>query len=188
MSDSLFCIDTCIAFGTSPSCGTYGWVADTGAEILRVRGIGPVDKWVDDHIFFCIPCEHLQGYNAARLGWHEEITHLGLRHDVSCIYFKGMVLLEGMTEEFSEDCRWPIKDLSQSAPCSVHDVHFSYNLEDIDRVSEELGIPWELSKDQPFTSLTIYISFLWDLEAHTVTLSTSKRDKYSDAICYVWPG
>ena len=91
MSDSFFCIDTWITFGTSPSCGTYGWVADVGAEILRVRGISPVDKWVDDHIFFCILCEHLQGYNAACLGWHEEITHLGLRHDASCIYFNGVV-------------------------------------------------------------------------------------------------
>ena len=88
----------------------------------------------------------------------------------------------GMTEEFSKDCRWPIKDLSQSTPCSAHNAHFSYNLEDIDRVSEELGIPWELSQDQPFTSLTIYICFLWDLEACTITLSTSKRDKYSGAI------
>ena len=93
-----------------------------------------------------------------------------------------MVLPGGTTDEFSEDCRWPIEDLSQSAPHSVHDAHFSYNLEDIDRVSEELGIPWELSKDQPFASSTIYIGFLWDLEAHTVTLSASKRDKYSGAI------
>ena len=55
MSDSLFCTDTCVTFGASPSCGTYGQVADAGAEILRVRGTGPVDKWVDDHIFFYIP-------------------------------------------------------------------------------------------------------------------------------------
>ena len=180
--DSLFCIDTCVVFGTSPSCGAYGRVADVGAEILRARGIGPVDKWVDDHIFFHILHKHLQGYNAACLGWHKEMTHLGPRYDVSHIYFKGTVLPGCMTEECSEDCRWPIEDLSQSAPRSVHDAHFSYNLEDIDRVSEELGIPWELSKDQPFASSTIYIGFLWDLEAHTITLSTSKRDNYSGAI------
>jgi len=45
-------LNTCVAFGASPSCGTYGCIADMGAEILRAHGIGPFDKWVDDHIFF----------------------------------------------------------------------------------------------------------------------------------------
>jgi len=43
-------------------------------------------------------------------------------------------------------------------------VHFSYNLSDIDRISDILGIPWEISKDQPFTNLTIYIGFIWNLK------------------------
>jgi len=46
------CIDTCLAFGTSPSAGVYGHVADAAVEIFRYHGIGPLDKWVDDHIFF----------------------------------------------------------------------------------------------------------------------------------------
>jgi hypothetical protein len=46
-----FYVDTCLAFRATPSAGMYGAVADAGAEIIRHRGIGPLDKWVDDHIF-----------------------------------------------------------------------------------------------------------------------------------------
>ena len=65
VSDTMACIDTCIAFGASPSCGAYGHVADAGAEILCAHGISPLDKWVDDHLFFRIPREHLLEYNAS---------------------------------------------------------------------------------------------------------------------------
>ena len=34
ISETSACIDTCVAFGASPSCGVYGQVADVGAEIL----------------------------------------------------------------------------------------------------------------------------------------------------------
>ena len=33
-SDMTACIDMCVAFGASPSCGAYGKMADAGAEIL----------------------------------------------------------------------------------------------------------------------------------------------------------
>ena len=57
-----------------------------------------------------------------------------------------------------------------------------YGIMDIDRISHELGIPWESSKDQPFASTTIYIGFLWDLDARTVRLSPEKIEKYAGAI------
>ena len=53
-SNPTACIDTCVVFGASPSCGAYGQMVDAGTEILRANGIGLLDKWVDDHIFFCI--------------------------------------------------------------------------------------------------------------------------------------
>jgi hypothetical protein len=34
-SDSEFCVDTCTAFGATPSAGAYGHIADAGAKILR---------------------------------------------------------------------------------------------------------------------------------------------------------
>ena len=66
ISETSACIDTCIAFGASPSCGVYEQVADAGAEILQANGIGPLDKWVNDHIFFRILHIHRHGYNLAR--------------------------------------------------------------------------------------------------------------------------
>lgn len=60
-----FYVDTCAPFGASPPSGTYGHIADAGTEILRFQGIGPLDKWVDDHIFFRIRCTHLTNYNIA---------------------------------------------------------------------------------------------------------------------------
>lgn len=53
MSSTELCVDTCMAFGATPSAGAYGHIADAGAEILRHHRIGPLDKWVDDHIFVC---------------------------------------------------------------------------------------------------------------------------------------
>ena len=34
ISENTACINTCVAFGASPSCGAYGQVADAGAKIL----------------------------------------------------------------------------------------------------------------------------------------------------------
>jgi len=53
---------------------------------------------------------------------------------------------------------------------------------DIDRISEELGIPWETKKDIPFQSRVPFIGLLWDLDNHTVSITDSKRSKYLSAI------
>ncbi|KAJ2911289.1 hypothetical protein MD484_g9125, partial [Candolleomyces efflorescens] len=53
---------------------------------------------------------------------------------------------------------------------------------DVDRISEQLGIPWERSKEVPFGSSAQYIGFVWDLEARTVSLPEEKAKKYSGAI------
>ena len=59
---------------------------------------------------------------------------------------------------------------------------FSYNIDDIDKLSHTLGIPWETSKDQPFKRSTVYISFLWDVQSRSVSLSPEKCNKYIRAI------
>jgi hypothetical protein len=61
---------------------------------------------------------------------------------------------------------------------SKHDELFTFCLQDIDNLSKNLGILWEFLKDQPFNSSTLYISFLWNIELRTVTLSPSKFNKY----------
>ena len=108
ISNTTTCIDTCVAFGASPSCGAYGQVADAGAEILRANGIGPLDKWVNDHLFFHIPREHLLEYNTTRDQWHVDIKQTRMRHTASRIWYSGTEHLDGLVEEFSESCTFPI--------------------------------------------------------------------------------
>ena len=115
--------------------------------------------------------------------WQNQINSSeGMRQSGSRIWFPGSELREEAYEEFNEDCSRPIKDLSNNSPHSPHDCLFTYNLQDIDDVSKTLGIPWELSKDQPFSTSTIYIGFKWDLEAHIVSLASGKVNKYLCAI------
>ena len=66
ISDTLGCTDTNLAFGSTPAAGMYGHISDACCEIFRLNGIGPVDKWVDDHIFFRIRTEFLEKYNKHR--------------------------------------------------------------------------------------------------------------------------
>lgn len=185
-SPSHGCIDTCTAFGATPSAGSYGHVADAAAEIFRHRGIGPLDKWVDDHIFFRIQTQHMGHYNQLRSDTKKIITLKGTQQSGSHIWFSGSSNPDGSTDEFSEDVSHPIRDLSHSSPRSPHDACFTYSMADIDDVSHELGIPWELSKDQPFSSSTMYIGFLWWLNDHTVELSPEKCQKYLIAINNWW--
>ena len=70
-------VDTCAAFGTTPSTGVYGHVADAGTEIFRSQRIGPMDKWVDNHIFLCIRSIHLGGYNTSQNQWSQHIDNAG---------------------------------------------------------------------------------------------------------------
>ena len=77
---------------------------------------------------------------------------------------------------------FPFRDLSQASPQPDSDADFCYNLDDINRVSDHLRIPWEASKDIPFSDTPTFIGLVWDLVNHTVTLTESKRQKYLDAI------
>lgn len=45
-------------------------------------------------------------------------------------------------EEFDKDMSAPIKDLSNALPWLEHDAKFTYCLDDINKLSDELGIPW----------------------------------------------
>lgn len=183
-SDTHGCIDTCVAFGATPSAGIYGHVADGEVEVMRHHGIGPLDKWVDDHIFLRIRREYIAAYNKMREKWHSEVSP-EIQRAGARIWFQGKYLDNDEPEEFNEDCSQPIRDLASTSPRSAHDSCFSYSFEDIDAVSNLLGIPWERTKDQPFSHAATYIGFLWDLKASTVSLSPSKAAKYLQAI-HAW--
>ena len=121
-------------------------------------------------------------YNLARQQWHADITTTNMRHSTSRIWYSGITHCDHTVEEFSKDCSFPIKDLSDRSPRSGEDMLFTYNIADIDNVSHELSIPWEASKDQPFVSSTTYIGFVWDIAQRTVVISPAKTEKYIGAI------
>src|SRR5882762_10158721 len=63
LDNNSFAVDTNACFGCASSSGIFGHVADAGADIFCANGIGPLSKWVDDHIFFQIPRAFLKQYN-----------------------------------------------------------------------------------------------------------------------------
>lgn len=182
ISDSEFCIDTCTCFGVSPSAGAYGHLADAGLDIFRSQGIGPMSRWVDDHLFFRIRTEFLEQYNEQRRRWHADITERGQHHDGGRIWFGGHIFDDGTVEQFDEDCRFPILDLSNSSPRSAEDKLFSFNFDDINRSSADTRTPWEAQKDANFAYCNPYIGLMWDLERNLVYFSDEKKAKYSRAV------
>jgi hypothetical protein len=114
-------------------------VADAGADVFRSNGIGPLSKWVDDHIFFRIPRKHLPTYNADRAQWRSEIQQQGgQQQEGGRLWYRGKDLLNGHPEEFDEDCSIPLRDWPGSSSCNLEE-EFSYSDSEIDAVSGRLG-------------------------------------------------
>ena len=90
-------------------------------------------------------------------------------------------MADGTHEEFTEDCTHAVQDLTSKHPNDTIASH-AYDFSHIDQISSRLGIPWELSKDAPFSSTPVFIGFIWNLESNTVSLTTTKRTKYINTI------
>lgn len=152
---------------------------------MRAQGLGPITKWVDDHFFLRIRCEHLAEYNTLRVGWAKKIARNGgQRHNRGRLWFRGDTMDSGQFEEYDEDCLFPIVDQRPcvSSPRNQHDAQFTYSFSDIDSLSDKLGIPWEREKDTQFATLTTFIGLEWDIARRTVALPLPKRQKYLRAI------
>ena len=171
-----FAINTSNNFGLSLAGGVYGHLADAGADIFWAEGIGPLSKWVDDHIFFRIPKKELFNYNQLHQDQHRCITeNSGYHCKGSRIWYCGSKMVDDRLKEFNEDNSRALKDLSSfSSP----DCLYTYSDVDIDNVSNHLGIPWEGSKTVPFGPVVPYLGFRWDLDAKTVSLLEHKKEKY----------
>ena len=181
--DDSFAANICNNFGLTSAGGVHGLLADAGTDIFRANGIGPLSKWVDDHIFFRIPRCHLNTYNNQRLSWSQLVASNGGRiHEGSRIWYKGDTMPDGRPEEFDEDMATPLCDFSHASARSPDDAIFTYADQDIDLLSDELGIPWETSKTIPFRSIVPYLGFVWDLDARSVAIPAEKKLKYLDAI------
>jgi len=74
-----FTVNTNNNFGLRSAGGVYGVLADTGTDIFRANGIGPLSKWVDNHIFFQILAIHFPAYNQQCQIWSKEISNNGGR-------------------------------------------------------------------------------------------------------------
>ncbi len=77
--------------------------------------------------------------------------------------------------------KW-VDDLNQlrypiSGAC-IRTWKYGFDIEDIFRLTEPLGVRWKLGKCFRFAFLTIYLGFLWDLIQRLVSLPEAKRIKY----------
>ncbi|KLO03945.1 hypothetical protein SCHPADRAFT_948152, partial [Schizopora paradoxa] len=179
LTDTLFAINVALLFGLVSSGGIWGLIADALCAILRASGIGPLCKWVDDFIFFRVRLEHLPEYNRKQRKWAARIlTQGGKRQSNSRIWFAGGLLPDGTVEEFDNELSFPL--LPQ--PSSKSGNRYSCDINDIDAITDPLGVPWAKEKDQPFSSRPTYIGFYWDLQERTVGLPDKKKAKYLTAI------
>lgn len=178
-----FAIDSSFCFCFTAAAGSYGEVADAGADIFRSQGMGPMSKWVDDHLFLRILREHRISYNALRKARATIIARNGgLLVEGGRKWYRGSTMPDGRVEEYDEDCSFDIEDLSTRSPRSAEDALFTYCFADINQLSEILGIPWELAKDIYFSSRAPFVGFLWDIPTRTISIPENKRAKYLDAI------
>ncbi|SJL06821.1 uncharacterized protein ARMOST_10163 [Armillaria ostoyae] len=83
-----------------------------------------------------------------------------------------------INQEDASDCQFPIRDLSNSSPHSSIDVNFTYNFDDVDTISNDLGIPWKHKKDIPFSYVFPFMGLVWNLEARSISLPLQKHEKY----------
>ncbi|SJL08045.1 uncharacterized protein ARMOST_11404 [Armillaria ostoyae] len=179
LSDNEFAIDPCVAFGETSGSGAYGLVSDAGTDIFRAEGIGLISKWVDDHCFLRLLLKYLEEYNNLRLEFRSRISlEDGQQQSGGRLWWKGALLPDGHFEEFDEDCAFPIRDHSRDSSHDPIDAMFTYNFKDINTISQDLGIPWKLKKDIPFSSSFLFTGLLWNLQTRSISLSPEKREKY----------
>jgi len=119
IGDDAFCIDTSTCFGISPSSGVYSSLADAGTDLFHSHGIGPLAKWVDDHIFFRILLKYLPGYNCQHAEHHTNLTVQGQRKDGGRLWYGGTTFSDGTLDEHSKTANslvltFPLTPLVQS--------------------------------------------------------------------------
>lgn len=182
-AEDQFMVNVCNNFGLTSAGGAYGMLADAGADIFRGQGLGPIAKWVDNHIFFQVLQIHLHSYNIQWAKWHHKIQENGgCRQEGSQLWYGGKGLHSGPAEEFDKDCSTILHDLSHSSTRSPTDQEYSYADADIDQLSTQLGVKWQDAKSIPFGEEVTYLGFCWNLRSQLVHLPEAKKAKYLAAI------
>ena len=179
LDDDLFAVDTRCCFRLASRAGIHGIISDAGADLMQAKGICPIAKWVDNHIFFQLPHYQIDSYNQFRKDTRQIIIDQGSeKHERGRTWFTGSTLPNGQIEEWHKDMRFPI----QNFPHRDNNQSHTCTMEDINDASMPLSIPWQLSKDLPFTSSNNFIGFYWNLHTKTVTLPDRKHIKYLKGI------
>ena len=179
-SPSKFALNTSNSFGGVTAGGVFGLFGDALADLLRAKGIGPILKWVDDYIFFRIPQDSILGYNEEReVNRRTILDNGGKLQTGGRIWFKGKILADVGAEHFTEDCSFPIRPIRNR---QSQNITFPYGFEEVDEITDPLGIPWETSKDVPFNLVIVFAGLSWDLDQKSVALPEAKREKYTQAI------
>ena len=165
----------------SHKCGKYeiGW-GKCGKKKGRVHMKSV--RVVTGHLFFHIWREFLPKYNWWRKEWNIDIWSRDQHQDGGSIWFGGRRFEDDTLEEWDKDCAFSCRDLSGCSAQSKEDMEYTYNIDNIDTLSQELSIPWETSKDQPFTSCTTYVGFDWNIKTGQVSLGVAKKDKYLQVV------
>ena len=178
LTEVLFAVNVALLFGLTSSGGIWGRFADALCAILRASGIGPLAKWVDDFVFFRILLCHMEDYNHRQKLWAQRIQEQGGRRQTnSRVWFAGGVLPDETIEEYDNDLSNPITAQPSSSSHS-----FSYDLSDVDTITDPLGVPFEPSKQIDFCDNPIYFGFYWCISSRIDGLPDKKKAKYQSAI------
>jgi hypothetical protein len=190
LTDSLYALDTCAAFGHTASGGLFGVVADAACNIMHHEGIGPLIKFVDDFLFARLPAGCIAEYNTRRASWRASITiRNGGNVNDTCsrgaCFWEGVMLENGCRERHVEDYSFELKHLSTNLGGPAEDVGFAYGMCDLDHIFKELGMPWAPHKDQVFACKNTFQGMVWSVKHRSVALEEDTRFWYLDA-CRVW--
>ena len=157
-----FALNTSNSFGCATAGGLFGLFGDALADLLCARGIGPILKWVGDFVFIRIPKETIENYNDQRApDWQTLTLNGGQIQTRGCLWFKGDILPETGAEHYAKSLEFPLWHI-----CNHRDQGrtFPYGFNKINKITTPLRIPWEMSKDIPFSKIIIFAGFAWDLE------------------------
>ena len=175
-----YALNTCNSFRCATAGGLFGMFGDALADLLRAKGIGPILKWVDDFLFVRIPQVDIPTYNEARKINREIVEkNGGMLRSGGRLWFKGRVTPDAGAEHFAEDLSFPIRQIREHRSDALM---YPYDFEEINKITDPLGVPWETSKDVPFSQSVPFIGFTWDLNNKKVALPGPKKEKYLNAI------
>ena len=112
----------------------------------------------------------------------EILAHGAHQQEGGRVWYGGKGLPNGLVKVFNEDCSAKLCNLAGTSPQAPDEQLFSYSKDDIDHLSDCLGIQWESSKSIPFRVEVPYLGFLWNLCTQFVHLLDAKKLKYLTVI------